>query len=400
MIRRLPLLLMILFVCQTGWAGKKKETMYKYSLDFTFSKTNFVDTIPLRVVKGQLLVPVTMNGEKLFFKLDTGSGQGMIYQGGRIQPKARLGKVNSTDGNNHQQQIDVVSLPSFTLGSLRVDNYVASVAPGSVLGQHYDHAAIIGFDLFEKGLTGKIDVQNKRLIISDRKAFFEREGGYALGYKLRGHVPCVKVEPVAGLADEVVFDSGLSGFYRMGKERFDRCVRKSKLLAGQVEERVRGSISISNHSVENEDEIAFLKLRELRWAGYAFCHVDARTHQGASTIGRDILRYGALVVNPFRKQLVFQPYAAGTSTDVQVEDDSADIFYVPRDGKPTVGLVRQHSDMYKAGFRKGDVILSINGHATPDFSAFLRQGFVKGRKNTLVLRDVRGFKKEVSFFNN
>jgi S1-C subfamily serine protease len=44
--------------------------------------------------------------------------------------------------------------------------------------------------------------------------------------------------------------------------------------------------------------------------------------------------------------------------------------YIPVDGKPVVGLVRQSSQAYKNGFRRGDIIVSINGTAINSFDDF------------------------------
>ena len=45
--------------------------------------------------------------------------------------------------------------------------------------------------------------------------------------------------------------------------------------------------------------------------------------------------------------------------------------------------------------RQGDIVLRINGEAIDTFEEFQRYPFVEGRTYTFILRDKRGFDKEV-----
>ena len=53
--------------------------MHSYSTNFTYSQKHFVDTIPIEVVDNQIFVTGTVNGRPYRFCIDTGSGQGTIY---------------------------------------------------------------------------------------------------------------------------------------------------------------------------------------------------------------------------------------------------------------------------------------------------------------------------------
>ena len=103
-----------------------------------------------------------------------------------------LGNVVSQDAAGRSDTVGVVQLPQFTIGKLTVTGYVASVFH-STLTRSYD--AILGFDLFNKGLCCKIDTRHKRMILTDRRDFFDGEKGYALHYTLKWWVPYVMVSP-------------------------------------------------------------------------------------------------------------------------------------------------------------------------------------------------------------
>lgn len=213
-----------------------------YRTNFMLSPAHFCDTIPLEFEDNQLYIPITMQGHQLRINLDTGSSQGMIFQGSRLNWNRDLGNVVSRDANDHLDTMKVVTLPSFQLGHLTITDYVASIMPKPIAKSHYD--AIIGFDLFQKGICAKIDTQKKILILTDNRHAFDNEPGYDLRYKLKWFVPYVLVSPFIRHVDEVLFDTGSRPLYTMNKQSFDRHAYKSKNVESQVEGRTRGQLAI------------------------------------------------------------------------------------------------------------------------------------------------------------
>ena len=156
--------------------------MHRYDTNFTVSQHHFVDTIPLELDDDQLYVPIRI-GEKTYrFNLDTGSSQGMLYYGTRVPVVKELGHVVSYDANGVADTTLVVQLPEMQLGRLTIAGYVAAVKSRKVYRNNFD--GIIGFDLFNKGIAGKIDPKRKCLILTDIKGYFDNEPGHTLKYKL------------------------------------------------------------------------------------------------------------------------------------------------------------------------------------------------------------------------
>lgn len=199
--------------------------MHRYSTNFTYSQKDFVDTIPIEVIDNQIFVTATVNGRPYRFNIDTGSSQGTIYNNAPFVGMRSLGNVVSQDAAGRSDTVGVVQMPQFSLGKLTVTGYVASVFHSSMT-RSYD--AILGFDLFNKGLCCKIDTRNKRMILTDRRDFFDGEKGYALHYTLKWWVPYVMVSPFKRHYDEALFDTGSSILYTMNKESFDEHAYKSK----------------------------------------------------------------------------------------------------------------------------------------------------------------------------
>ncbi|MBR1518004.1 MAG: aspartyl protease [Prevotella sp.] len=364
---------------------------YRYSTSFVVSQRNFCDTIPIDVVDGHAVVTVTMGGERMRMMIDTGSAQGMVFQNRLPAYWKELGNIVSHDANNHTDTVKVVGLPPFELGGSTISGYVATVMPRARTTDKWD--AIIGFDLFNKGLTAKIDTRRKVLILSDRKKLFDEEEGYEMKYKLKWFVPYVMVSPFIRHTDEVLFDTGATPLYEMNKQSFDTHAYKSKNVGSQVEDRTHGSAAIAGHSVEQDDEVVLLHLNRLECGGFEFRDVRALTTQGSSRIGAAVMDYAAVVINPFKKRLKLQPYSSGDS--VHVGNKMFGTAFVPVNGRPTVGLIFATSDAYIQGLRQGDIIESIDGERMYTFRDFTRFPFVKGRKHKFVVVDSEGNRKEL-----
>ena len=366
--------------------------MHRYSVNFGLSERDFVDTIPIRFVDNQLYVEVAMeDGCTRLLNFDTGSSQGMVYYGGPLDTGEELGNIVSRDANGRKDTVKVVRLPAFRLGRVWVSNYVASVIPRPPGRRKFD--GILGFDLVHKGLLCKIDVRNERMILTDRRKFFDGEEGFDVKYKLRWFVPHVWVSPFMRHVDEALFDTGSPPLYSMNKQSFDRHAYKSKNVESQVESRSRGHLAIGNYGAEQVDEVAFLKLDRLKWGDFSFLHVNSLTTQGGSRVGAALLNYGSLIINPLKKRMTFQPYN-GTDTCL-VENRQFNMAFVPVGGRAAIGLIRETCDEYRQGLRQGDVIESINGEEIADFQQFVNYRFVKGETYTLQVVGPEGVRKEI-----
>lgn len=209
--KRTIILLVGLLLCLNTQAQ-----MHSYDTSFTFSQTNFVDTIPIEVVDDQIYIMGTADGRPCRFNLDTGSSQGSVYMGSSIQGLRPLGNVVSRDAAGNFDTVAVVELPPLTIGSLTLQHYVASMFRPQTTRHTYD--AILGFDLLNKGLCCKIDALHGRMILTDRRDYFDHEPGVGLHYRLKWFVPYVLVSPFKRHTDEVLFDTGSRQAFTMNKE--------------------------------------------------------------------------------------------------------------------------------------------------------------------------------------
>ena len=90
----------------------------------------------------------------------------------------------------------------------------------------------------------------------------------------------------------------------------------------------------------------------------------------------------------------FWSYTGGNNIEVNNHID--DVSYMEENGKTVVASIRHTSDYYKDGFREGDIIVSINGVAISTLNDFNAITFEKGKAYKFILRDSRGFDKEIT----
>ena len=416
-----------------GWGfSLSAQQLHRYNPNFGLSAENFCDTISIDVEDDLILMPVQINNKVYRFCLDTGSSQGMVYANSNIPDLVPLGNIISRDANNHVDTVQVIQLPPFTLptnsSQLTVSGYVASLMPRHSISDKYD--AIIGFDLFNRGICAKIDKQRGLLILTDEKKLFraEEKVGYTLRYKLKWFVPYLYVSPFVRHTDEALFDTGAPLFYTMSRESFDSHLASDlanlhkNLGAGierQVEGRAEGHLTLGGFGLEKKDEVVFLHLDRLKWGDFAFTDLHTITTQGASKIGAKLLDFGTVIINPFRKHITFQPYPnevpssgeegsgvvakpspigdgwGGAPSSVRVGNKQFSVAFVPYKGQAVVGLIWEGSHPYKAGMRQGDVILQIDQRPINSFADFQRFGFIKGERHRFRLRDQQGVEKIV-----
>ena len=375
------LLLMMLILATGDCFGQMK----RYDTDFFVSQRNFLFAIPLEVERGQIYVTLDFNGRLCRFKLDTGASQGILYDDVMLPGVRPLGTIESEDAAGRVRQMQTVQLPPFRIGPLTISGYKVQRMRRSIVRRGED--GIIGFALFNKGIAARIDVREKQLTLTDRRDHYTYTPGEALKYRLRKHVPYIKTSPFAGIEDEVLFDTGSPLPYAVNANAFAQMRSQHPEIASQIEGTTYGSHTIGHFGTERSGQITLLTLKRLLWGNFVFRDIHCTTVNGGSHIGAPLLDYGALVINPFRRQLVFQPYDGITS--VTVANRLHDIVIVERNGRAMIGMVMQDGKAWAAGFRSNSIIEQVNGQPLT-FQQFLQYRWVRNQEYQFTLRMPNG----------
>lgn len=386
---RLTILTMLILLSATMGAQE-----YYYNLKFRLSPKNFADTIPIEVENGRIYLPVTIGGETHRFLLDTGASMGAVYDGSPTASKGiSVGTITSHDATGQTRSTKVFRLPELHIGRLTISGYNANRVRRPSANRKCE--GIIGFDIFNKGLLGKIDTRNRRLILTNRKNHFKLEQGYEARYILQRHIPFVTLKPFGWFKESVRFDTGDPSLYNISRRSFDTARGNFHTdVERQVEGRTHGHRRISHFGTEATSEVVALCLRALKWGNFSFHNVHTLTAQGESAVGSGILDYGTVIINPHRQRLVFQPYDGGSQCSVN--NQLPDIYYVPDShGLPSVGLIWEHSKPYRQGFRQGDVITAVNGTPINSVAEFVHYPFIANQVYTITVRDKNGNTRQI-----
>ena len=380
MMRRCILLMMLTLMTACSFGQVKR-----YDTDFYVSQRDFLVAVPIEVERDQIYVNLEINGRNYRFKLDTGASQGAIYDDVPLQGLRALGTIESEDAAGNVRQMQTVQLPPFQLGPLTISGYKVQRMSRRVVRRGED--GIIGFALFNKGIAARIDIREHQLTLTDRRNHYAYTPGEALKYRLRKHVPYINISPFEGVNDEVLFDTGSPLPYAVNAKKFAQMENRYPEIVSQIEGTTYGSRTIGHFGTERSGEITLLRLHRLLWGNFAFHDIHCTTVNGGSHIGTKLLEYGAIVINPFRRLLVYQPYDGMTSCTVA--NRLHDIVIVERNGHAMIGMVMESGKAWQAGFRHGCVIEKVNGQPLT-FEQFLRFRWVRNQEYLFTLRQPDG----------
>ena len=365
-----------------------KAQQVRYSADFAVSASNFADSIEIEWTNEQVYVPVDIEGQTYRFLIDTGSSQMVVYEDSPfLNHCGEAGFMLAHDANGRTDSVSILTMPTIRLGRLALTGCRATLHRRAVTGRDFD--GIIGFDIVNRGLSMKIDVDRRLLVLTDRRDFFDDEEGFDVKYRLNYHVPYVEINPFGSHTDWARFDTGSRQFYSINKQSFDHGESLlSQPLGAQVEGRCTGRYAIGNYGAEPRCEVVFLALERMRMGRFTFTDVHAVTTQGGSHLGAKVLEQGAVVFNPRRKRMRFEPYEEGNTC--HVGNEQMEIAFVAERGMPVVGLVWEQGEPYRCGFREGDMVVAIDGRPVRSASQFYGWGFEPGRAYRFTLRDRDG----------
>ena len=188
---------------------------------------------------------------------------------------------------------------------------------------------------------------------------------------------------------DLYIDTGSPLPYAVNADRFSQIERRHPEIADQIEGTTYGSQTIGHFGTERSGRIVLLNLRRLLWGDFAFHDIHCTTVSGGSHIGAPLLDYGAVVIDPFRRQLVFQPYDGMTS--VTMANRLHDIVIVEHSGRAMVGMVLADGKAWNAGFRQGCLIEQVNGQPLT-FQQFLRYRWIRNLEYEFTLRLPNGMR--------
>ena len=371
--RYILFLVCFLFFSNLSFAGK-----------LSICDKNFVDTIPIEFKAGKILVPVSIQGKEYRFILDTGADMEYIYKSSSINLIKSEKVFAVKDFNNKRETADVTLPVDFTIGHIHVHNSVFSVVNG-FFGDCISEG-VLGFNLINSGVVAKIDLTKKLLILTDRKHFFDHEEGVDIKYNLLESVPWVKFNISYGGLGYALFDTGNPEFFNMDKFIYDKFNKKKNngLFYQQVVWKDSAQIDYGVNGLEKEAEHVFLKAKNLSMGDVNFYNSKIEGGSGSTVFGVEVLKYGSIIINPFKRAFIYQPNCG--KTDITVNNYQSKIRLAYINDKPVIQLIDKNSYPYQQGARKGNVILEMDGQEITDICQFIKAKENLKEKNSYVIK--------------
>lgn len=336
--------------------------------DYRPLENNFADTISIDFIDDRVIMPVSINNQIYRFMFDTGVTGGIMKPELLPEGSSIIGQDTLFDTHNAIKDKKLYSLTGLTIGKLHFPaNPVIIESFNQILGLNCAQIdGIIGGTIFQH-LKIKIDTRHKQLILTDRENWYNTGKANSLPILLDRNCPFIDI--YLGEVNEkyVMFDTGDNGFYTLSNEVFeqikgidqDKYREETGSILSEVIDTTEGKSTIGLFGQMESMSISQVKFPVLKLNDVSFTNVHTTTSPTTSShIGAQLLRYGEVVLDYPEKRFIFLPYENKTSIDMEGDDKHASIGM--ENGHIVISLIREYTDEYKQGIRRGDWIKEIN----------------------------------------
>ncbi len=358
------------------------------------SEKHFIDTIPVRFVNGRIIADVQIHGRTYSFIVDTGSSRTVLFNPREMgaKPINEVSKLQDATGKE-------VIFRNYLLDSLRFGKNlirnieVYDISKRSIVYHMSDCSNIegmIGADILagKKGL--KFDMLNKRLIYTDMPDIFENEVGSVSPISVAYNCPSFSISPLEGWSiTNCLFDTG-SRIMRLSYYNINDLIIRPELLEAleaQAVDSCRGSISGGVSGFQRDTLVTLYNLKNLMIGGSVLNNTPCATTFGSVLIGTVLLKYGAVTLDYRRHIMKFSPYSG--KIDVKMAEEHDQCFFISKKDKILVGSVWLNSKAYKAGVRKGDEVIKIDGRDY-DYCDYYNMVQFDDKEHTYTVRNIEG----------
>ena len=317
------------------------------------------DTIPYEFVHDKIIIPVTVNGVRVKYIIDTGGQTGTVRNVAVDMGATSTGAARSvSDVNSLGQTFETGILRDIELSSnYKLAKLETMIFPANGFFTDLGVAGILGGDAFAESVI-TFDARARIMIINYpyRPLGLKITEGTAM-YPGQAHHSIVDVD-FGGVAKRVLFDTGASGFLLLSSGDYadlkDRVKNEKAGHAFGV-----GSVGIGGLNLDKPIELDKVSIGEMDFLGKKFTGIGSVTiNMGTSIIGVDMLQHGKVIIDYMRDRFYFFPY----------DDTVRDMGGAPRIWEVGILPVKGHFeittlwDSAKGKLELGDRVVNINGN--------------------------------------
>jgi hypothetical protein len=337
--------------------------------DYEFASGDAAEDIPFQFIGNHLFIPVTVEGKEGLWVLDTGAAMSVITTD--FADELGLELEGDLKGVGAAGTVDVqfAELPPYQLSGISFQGQTVGVIDMSELMRRLgiNVPGILGYDFLSRFVT-RVDYANELVSFYDPETFTYTGKGRQVDVHIKDSV----FETIATLDGEHsgtwLFDLGagvthLDGVYA--------------LREGYA---ARDGILSKGHGAGNESSMKVIKADRLNFAGFTIDRpMISFTHGGTDTVF-NADRIGILGNTLFRNFVLYVDYAnerviveegerfnqawpedhSGLNFGWTVDWDGMEVFYVSPD-----------TPADQAGFKKGDILLSVDGKSVDELDGVI-----------------------------
>lgn len=288
--------------------------------DFTLNKgyvdnKDFYISVPFETRNDLPIIIVTINGQQKKFLLDTGAPTAISSS---LQKQFKFGfyaRLGANDINGHNDSFTAISVDELNIGGMSVKDVPALViSDKNAILKHLGVDGIIGSN-FLRHMIVRISIKDKAITFTDNIALLDMKHAYAEHMSTDKDMqssPVIKVRLGEGITEELLFDTGFSGFYDLAAQKFSMFeqndgvdvvgVEKNKAMYGMI-------------GIERPTEKFKVLIPRYSVGGFVFHNVIAYTSSDDnSKLGAKFLRTADVTLDYVNNKFYLQPYTlAGTS---------------------------------------------------------------------------------------
>ncbi len=317
----------------------------------------YLSSVNYRDVRGKIIIPVEIEGKTYSFLFDTGAPNLITKELSDKISSRPLNMINVRDANDSSRKLEVISIPSLSIGSAQFEDTptIVNDADSNFILGCFGVDGIIGSNMVRNSVV-HIDSEKKILSVSNDPEHFNVSGLEAIELSLSNGQSSpymwIGLKGEGKAAEYVLFDTGMQGFYDMSLDNYGKL---KEMGAFSESESGRGTKSIGLFDSSESRTHYRVTIPQIDIGAFDFRNVKTVTMSAdRSRIGSEILNYGKVTIDYKNSELYFEPFEEPRD----LSEKSLGFSPTIRDGEIIVGIV--WSDELPDKLNYGDKILSVN----------------------------------------
>ncbi len=328
--------------------------------DYEFVSGESAEDIRFSFIENHVYVPVTIHGKERLWILDSGAGASVIDSSYAVELGLELEGPVKGIGASGTVDFYLVTLPSYTMGSIRFNEQKVVAMNMRNLFQRVlglDVVGVLGYDFLSRFVT-KIDYANERISFYRPEKFEYKGNGKIIDSPLEHNMFSLPITVDATYSGKWMLDIGATGedfHYPYARDHNLLNLQGIDVMAaGAAAEFMVRTSKFKTMSLEDftiKDPLIGVPRAEGQ---------GAFSHRGVvGNIGNSFLRHFVLYLDYYNQRVILEK-GDNYSKEFPKPKSGLQLLYTP-DNEIEVHFVAQNTPAEVAGFKKGDIIKAING---------------------------------------